>query len=261
MKLTKQSPLKYTSKHISQGRSALISTLMGLSVFMTGTIVHADVMITAPEEIDVVAINDQEISGGLFSASENRYKLDAGVHNISVRYKQLFEHRTGEHDVLKSDIVTLNQVQLQDGQNYKLTLVGAPRNFEECKTFAEQPTVGVENAQGQLIAKQIGANSKAKPWLSKGLFGSVMDLRSKDDEPKNVSTQSSMISAQTAKTVPPAVQVQPVTQNTAPSQNNTPSQNAVASGKAQQLIQLWQSATPQERQKFTAWLAEQATNQ
>ena len=249
MKLTKQSPLKYTSKHISQGRSALISTLMGLSVFMTGTIVHADVMITAPEEIDVVAINDQEISGGLFSASENRYKLDAGVHNISVRYKQLFEHRTGEHDVLKSDIVTLNQVQLQDGQNYKLTLVGAPSNFEEGKTFAEQPTVGVENAQGQLIAKQIGANSKAKPWLSKGLFGSVMDLRSKDDEPKNVSTQSSMISAQTAKNVPTAVQTQPVTQN------------ASASGKAQQLIQLWQSATPQERQKFTAWLAEQAANQ
>ena len=249
MKLTKQSPLKYTSKHISQGRSALISTLIGLSVFMTGTIVHADVMITAPEEIDVVAINDQEISGGLFSASENRYKLDAGVHNISVRYKQLFEHRTGEHDVLKSDIVTLNQVQLQDGQNYKLTLVGAPSNFEEGKTFAEQPTVGVENAQGQLIAKQIGANSKAKPWLSKGLFGSVMDVRSKDDEPKNVSTQSSMISAQTAKTVPPAVQTQPVTQN------------ATASGKAQQLIQLWLSATPQERQKFTAWLAEQAANQ
>ena len=241
MKFAQRSPLKSIS--------TLTSTLFGLSVFMTATLVHADVMLIAPEEIDVVAINDQEISGGLFSARENSYKLDAGVHNISVRYKQLFDHRTGEHDVLKSDIVTLNQVQLQDGQNYKLTLVGAPSNFEEGKTFAEQPTVGVENAQGQLIAKQIGANSKAKPWLSKGLFGSVMDLRSKDDEPKNVSTQSSMISAQTAKTVPPAVQTQPVTQN------------ATASGKAQQLIQLWQSATPQERQKFTAWLAEQATNQ
>lgn len=260
MKLTKQSPLKYTSKHISQGRSALISTLIGLSVFMTGTIVHADVMITAPEEIDVVAINDQEISGGLFSASENRYKLDAGVHNISVRYKQLFEHRTGEHDVLKSDIVTLNQVQLQDGQNYKLTLVGAPSNFEEGKTFAEQPTVGVENAQGQLIAKQIGANSKAKPWLSKGLFGSVMDVRSKDDEPKNVSTQSSMISAQTVKAVSPLTQ-NVAAVSTTKIQAQPVTQNAVASGKAQQLIQLWQSATPQERQKFTAWLAEQATNQ
>ena len=241
MKFAQRSPLKSISR--------LTSTLCGLSFFMTATLIHADVMLIAPEEIDVVAINDQEISGGLFSARENSYKLDAGVHNISVRYKQLFEHRTGEHDVLKSDIVTLNQVKLQDGQNYKLTLVGAPSNFEEGKTFAEQPTVGVENAQGQLIAKQIGANSKAKPWLSKGLFGSVMDLRSKDDEPKNVSTQSSMISAQTAKTVPPAVQTQPVTQN------------ATASGKAQQLIQLWQSATPQERQKFTAWLAEQAANQ
>lgn len=253
MKFAQRSPLKSISR--------LTSTLCGLSFFMTATLVHADVMLIAPEEIDVVAINDQEISGGLFSARENSYKLDAGVHNISVRYKQLFEHRTGEHDVLKSDIVTLNQVQLQDGQNYKLTLVGAPSNFEEGKTFAEQPTVGVEDAQGQLIAKQTGASSKAKPWLSNGIFGSVLDLRSKDDKPKNVSTQSSMISAQTAKTVSPAVQTQPVTQNATLSKNTTPSQNAVASGKAQQLIQIWQSATPQERQKFTAWLAEQATNQ
>lgn len=253
MKFAQRSPLKSISR--------LTSTLCGLSFFMTATLIHADVMLIAPEEIDVVAINDQEISGGLFSARENSYKLDAGVHNISVRYKQLFDHRTGEHDVIKSDIVTLNQVQLQDGQNYTLTLVGAPSNFEEGKTFAEQPTVGVEDAQGQLIAKQTGASSKAKPWLSNGIFGSVLDLRSKDDKPKNVSTQSSMISAQTAKTVSPAVQTQPVTQNATLSKNTTPSQNAVASGKAQQLIQIWQSATPQERQKFTAWLAEQATNQ
>lgn len=255
MKFAQRSPLKSISR--------LTSTLCGLSFFMTATLIHADVMLIAPEEIDVVAINDQEISGGLFSARENSYKLDAGVHNISVRYKQLFEHRTGEHDVLKSDIVTLNQVQLQDGQNYTLTLVGAPSNFEEGKTFAEQPTVGVEDAQGQLIAKQTGASSKAKPWLSNGIFGSVLDLRSKDDEQKNVSNQSSMIARTSTQNI------------TATNQSNQQSvagvvtttmvqpviQNATTSGKAQQLIQIWQSATPQERQKFTAWLAEQATNQ
>jgi hypothetical protein len=114
-----------------------------------------------------------------------------------------------------------------------------------------------------LIAKQTGASSKAKPWLSNSIFGSVLDLRSKDDEQKNVSNQSSMIASKSTQNITATNQsnqqlasgavttttVQPVTQN------------ATTSGKAQQLIQLWQSATPQERQKFTAWLAEQATNQ
>ena len=80
--------MKFAQRSSLKSISTLTSTLFGLSVFMTATLVHADVMLIAPEEIDVVAINDQEISGGLFSARENSYKLDAGVHNISVRYKQ-----------------------------------------------------------------------------------------------------------------------------------------------------------------------------
>lgn len=245
MKFTTQSPCNLTSAV----KSSLTSTLLGLSMLLTGALVHADVTVTAPEEIDVVAINDQEIRGGLFGGQEKSYKLDAGTHNISVRYKQLFDHRSGEHDVLKSDIVTLNQVQLQDGQNYQLALVGAPSNFDEGKAFAAQPTIGVENAQGQLIAKQTGANSKAKPWLSNGIFGSVMDLRNKDKSQNNVSSQSSMLSNTST------------TQNVSAVNVSTMQTQLASSGKAQQLIELWQSATPQERQKFSAWLAEQAAQQ
>lgn len=52
MKFAQRSPLKSISR--------LTSTLCGLSFFMTATLVHADVMLIAPEEIDVVAINDKK---------------------------------------------------------------------------------------------------------------------------------------------------------------------------------------------------------
>lgn len=210
------------------------------------TTVSAAVTIQVPEEIVVLAVNDQEVNAGLFRSKGKEYKLDAGEASFSVRYQEYFEHLNGEHDVLKSGVVTLKTPALQDGQQYQLNLVNAPQNFEAGKKFAEQPTVALYNQQKQLVVQQTGANNEQRPWLGQGLLKKAVDL-----------TQGR----------------QNLTQQPAPVYSNRPSQAVVsvpvasttiagtistAVGLEQQLIQTWQKASKQERQKFMSWLAEQA---
>ena len=105
--------------------------------------VFAAVTISAPEEIVLLAVNDQEVNTGLFRSKNNEYKVDAGQVALSVRYQQYFEHLNGEHDILKSGVVTVTAPDLKDGQAYQLALVNAPRSFDEAKAFVTQPTVAI----------------------------------------------------------------------------------------------------------------------
>lgn len=43
--------------------------------------------LTVPEEIKMIAVNDQEVRSGLLR-SDQTYKLDAGTNAISVRYTE-----------------------------------------------------------------------------------------------------------------------------------------------------------------------------
>ncbi|MCH4247393.1 MAG: DUF2057 domain-containing protein [Acinetobacter populi] len=223
-------------------KQGLIALVLGSVSFSA----LAAVIVEAPEEIVVVAIDDQEVGGSIFRGKLSQYKIDAGQHSISVKYQEIFNHNDGEHDVLKSNIVTLNQLELKDGQTYQLTLVNAPKTFEDGQKFAEQPVIGLKDAKGQLIAQQAGATSKSKPWLSQGIFGSILDLRQKDDKNTNPN-QSSMIQPASTQPVATATTV------------STAATTTVQGSKDQQLIELWKSATPNERQRFMAWLTEQAS--
>lgn len=223
-------------------RLKFAASMMGLGLVMSSS-AFAAVTITAPEEIVVLAVNDQEVNTGIFRTKKNEYKVDAGSAAISVRYQQYFEHLNSEHDILKSGVVTIKAPNLQDGQSYKLSLVDAPQSFEAAKKYAEQPTVALYDVNNQLIVQQTGANNEAKPWLSGGLFGRVFDL----------TTAKKQESHQPA----------PVYQATAPAAQNV-NTVAVASHMInssatadQELIQIWQKASKAERQRFMSWLAEQ----
>ncbi len=207
--------------------------IAALGLAISGSVFSA-VTISAPEEIAILAVNDQEVNAGLFRAKNNQYKVDAGETSLSVRYVQFFQHMNGEHDVVKSGVVTLKTPVLQDGENYKLALVNAPASFEAAKKYAEQPTIGLFNKNNQLLVEQTGANTEAKPWLTGGLFGRAYDLTQKKTAPVN--------------------QPAPVYTAVAQSAVTASSPNAVD----QQLIQLWKKASKVERQKFMTWLAEQA---
>ncbi|OTG82927.1 DUF2057 domain-containing protein [Acinetobacter sp. ANC 4648] len=216
--------------------TAVFGLMMSSSIF-------AAVTISVPEEIVMLAVNDQEINVGFLRNKKNDYKVDAGNASLSVRYQQYFEHLNGEHDILKSGIVTIQAPDLKDGQTYKLALVNPPQSFDAAKVYATQPTIAIYDKNNQLLVQQTGANNQPKPWLSSGIFGQVLDLTQKKS-----TTQPAAIYAQ--KSSIPTVVSTPIVSPQAIS-------NSIANTADQQLIQIWQKATKVERQRFMSWLAEQ----
>ena len=216
---------------------ALRLTFAAAALMVSGSVFSA-VTVTAPEEIKILAVNDQEVNTGLFRSENNAYTLDAGSSSISLRYIQYFEHMSGEHDIVKSGVVTLKTPNLQDNQTYQLALVNAPKTFEDAKKYAEQPTVALYDQKQQVLVQQTGANTEQKPWLSRSMFGGAVDLTQ-----KNVKAPVNQ---------PPAVYAAPqVTAQTA-------QLSTQASAVDKQLIELWKKADKTERQKFMSWVAEQA---
>ena len=216
---------------------ALRLTFAAAALMVSGSVFSA-VTVTAPEEIKILAVNDQEVNTGLFRSENNAYKLDAGSSSISLRYIQYFEHMSGEHDIVKSGVVTLKTPNLQDNKTYQLALVNAPKTFEDAKKYAEQPTVALYDQKQQVLVQQTGANTEQKPWLSRSMFGGAVDLTQ-----KNVKASVNQ---------PPAVYAAPqVTAQTA-------QLSTQASAVDKQLIELWKKADKTERQKFMSWVAEQA---
>ena len=59
------------------------------------------VTIAVPEEIKLLAVNDQEIRSGLFSSAQ-QMKVSAGENVINFRYQQYFEHHNKLNLCLKS---------------------------------------------------------------------------------------------------------------------------------------------------------------
>lgn len=144
-------------------------SVAAMGLLLSGSVFSA-VTITAPEEIVILAVNGQEVNSGLFRSSKNNYKVDAGETSLSVRYQEYFEHLSGEHDIVKSGVVTIQTPALKDGQTYKLAMVDAPKQFEQAKKYAEQPTVALYNSNNELIVQQTGANNEARPWFASGLL-------------------------------------------------------------------------------------------
>ena len=172
------------------------------------------------------------------SAHCKQYRLDAGENAISVRYTEFFQHADNSHDILRSGIVTVKTPVLKDGERYRLALIDAPKDFDAAQKYKDQPIIGLYDQQKQLLVKQSGAKAEQKAWLSTGVFG------------------SSSADLTKTKTAAPANQPAPVYAQTASVSGTDAAARAVAAD--QQLVQLWQKSSKQERQKFMSWLAEQA---
>lgn len=194
------------------------------AVFLFSTSVFSAVTVTVPEEIKIVAVNDQEVNSGLLRSNQT-YSLDAGINAISVRYNEFFQHSDNSHDILKSGVVTVKTPSLKDGETYRLALIQAPKDFDAAQKYKDQPIIGLYDAKNQLLVQQTGAKDAAKPWFGNRVLTKKVDL----------TTQ-----AATEVNQPAAIYTQSAEQND------------------QQLIQLWQKASKAERQKFMTWLAEQA---
>jgi len=194
------------------------------AVFLFSTSVFSAVTVTVPEEIKIVAVNDQEVNSGLLRSNQT-YSLDAGINAISVRYNEFFQHSDNSHDILKSGVVTVKTPSLKDGETYRLALIQAPKDFDAAQKYKDQPIIGLYDAKNQLLVQQTGAKDAAKPWFGNRVLTKKLDMTTQVATPVHQ---------------PAAVYTQSADQND------------------QQLIQLWQKASKAERQKFMTWLAEQA---
>ena len=223
-----------------------MSLRVGVAAFglLLSSSVFSAVTITAPEEIVILAVNGQEVNNGLIPSKKNNYQVDPGNLTVNVRYREYFEHLNGEHDIVKSGVVTIQTTDLKDNQTYNLALVNAPKDFSQAKKFAEQPTVALYDQSKKLVVQQTGANNEAQPWFSgNSLLARTLDLTQKNKN--NVVNQPAPVYAASTKNVEPVA----VTATTVVSGNIKTTD--------QQLVDLWQKASKAERQKFMAWLAGQ----
>ena len=223
-----------------------MSLRVGVAAFglLLSSSVFSAVTITAPEEIVILAVNGQEVNNGLIPSKKNNYQVDPGNLTVNVRYREYFEHLNGEHDIVKSGVVTIQTTDLKDNQTYNLGLVNAPKDFSEAKKFAEQPTVALYDQSKKLVVQQTGANNEAQPWFSgNSLLARTLDLTQKNKN--NVVNQPAPVYAASTTNVAPVA----VTATTVVSGNIKTTD--------QQLVDLWQKASKAERQKFMAWLAGQ----
>ena len=223
-----------------------MSLRVGVAAFglLLSSSVFSAVTITAPEEIVILAVNGQEVNNGLIPSKKNNYQVDSGNLTVNVRYREYFEHLNGEHDIVKSGVVTIQTADLKDNQTYNLALVNAPKDFSQAKKFAEQPTVALYDQSKKLVVQQTGANNEAQPWFSgNSLLARTLDLTQKNKN--NVVNQPAPVYAASTTNVAPVA----VTATTVVSGNIKTTD--------QQLVELWQKASKAERQKFMAWLAGQ----
>ena len=223
-----------------------MSLRVGVAAFglLLSSSVFSAVTITAPEEIVILAVNGQEVNNGLIPSKKNNYQVDPGNLTVNVRYREYFEHLNGEHDIVKSGVVTIQTTDLKDNQTYNLALVNAPKDFSQAKKFAEQPTVALYDQSKKLVVQQTGANNEAQPWFSgNSLLARTLHLTQTNKH--NVVNQPAPVYAASTTNVEPVA----VTATTVVSGNIKTTD--------QQLVELWQKASKAERQKFMAWLAGQ----
>lgn len=198
-----------------------IATIM-MVVLLGSTSVFSAVTLQVPEEIKVVAINEQDLGLGILRANQD-IKMDAGISIIQLRYHEFFQHEDHSHDILKSSIVDLTTPVLQENETYHLALINPPRNFEAAQLYKEQPIVGFYNAQNQLLAQYTGRKEKVKSWWSPSIEVKTTNL-----------TQPTVITIPVSK-----------------------EESVDARVTHQHMIQLWQKVSKTERQKFMMWLNQQ----
>lgn len=215
----------------------ILASMMVLS--FTG-LVNAAVTLQIEQEIKVEEINGQAIKSGLIRSNLDQYQLTAGTNELEVSYYQYFdaEDGIGAHDIVRSAPVFIKTPILQDNQTYRLALMKMPQNNDQAKQFAKQPIFGLYNSQNELLMTQAGAVQSRQSIISAFLGDQEQTFKSKNMTNKQPEASYTVA----AKIIP--------------EQKQAETTNKATSASLYQLINTWQNASKEDRQKFMMWLAE-----
>lgn len=204
--------------------------------------IFAAVSLDVPEEIVVISVNNQEVKSGLFK-SKKKYEINAGYSLINVRYNQYFDLPLNNHEIVKSDVLTLKTPELKDNQRYKLALINPPKDLDQAKQFAKQPKLAIYDEKNNLIGQNLIVQT-----TSQGLLDGALNQIFSSNDPDTIKVETDT-DHKVAKLAPPQLNQQ-VIQNPILTEKN-------AQTADQQLIEIWKKASKNERQKFMSWLATQ----
>lgn len=190
----------------------------------------AQVTLNVGENTIVTAINGQEVKNSLFAEPKRVFQLEAGKHVITAKYERLYDLRGDNHDVLRSNNISL-PVELSDKQNYELVMANQPEYYPEAKEYAKQPTLAIRQ-NGQVLASQQATDSD-----NKGIFSGIGNaLGGMFGGNKAVQANQQTITALGTSL--------PATQALSQKSDNT----------LDQFMQLWLTASPEEREKIRQWI-------
>jgi uncharacterized protein YccT (UPF0319 family) len=124
----------------------LMSIVLSSGVYATAIYaanIAADVSLDVPEVIHILSIDGQEQASSFFGSRTHVKKLSAGEHVLSLRYSQLFNTSSEDHDIVKSPPMAIRFV-AEAGQQYQL-VVNPPKRHEAAVKFAKQPDIKLIN--------------------------------------------------------------------------------------------------------------------
>jgi uncharacterized protein len=114
--------------------------------------IAADVSLDVPEVIHILSIDGQEQPSSFFGSRAHVKMLPVGEHVLSLRYSQLFDISSEDHDIVKSSPMAIRFV-AEAGQQYQL-VINPPKRYEAAVKFAKQPDI-------KLINKNTGVSQEA----------------------------------------------------------------------------------------------------
>jgi uncharacterized protein len=120
------------------------------------------VLISVPEEIEVMAIDGQEPPPS-FLKSKVQLALLPGEHVFSLRYVELFQITSDDHEIIRSKQAAL-RFSATAGSVYRLQ-VPAQKNLDEARKFAKSPQFSLVNANDGSTTNSTAIKSMAEASL------------------------------------------------------------------------------------------------
>lgn len=232
-------PNKKLANLLSTNLGTKFGMVLGMAALVFTGQVYAASTLLVGEHTLVTKIDGQEIQTGFFSDGAKKFSLPAGRHNITAKYKRLFDISRDDHDILRSVDLTL-PVTLADGQTYTLDMINQPNKYAQAVDYAEKPTLALLH-QGKVVVQQTAITGSS----GGGLFGGIGKLFSGNTGSQGVVTVNTTAASTNAAPMPNTVVQTPV-------QQPAPKKAVLDS-----FMQIWLQATPAERAKIKNWVKDQ----